>query len=284
LYNDEDSLRFNYKVSSEPNYDYLSFKLNGAEIFKKSGEVPWTRKAVAVSPGLNTIEWSYKKDNSVSLGTDCAWIDMIDFAQSASVNYIKKDLQVAKILIPDKRSQLGQEAITIKVLNPGKDTINGFNLAYIINDHYPPVKQFFNNRIIPNGDSVTVTFNNTADFSKYGIYKIVTYGLENNDDYSHNDTLTANIENTKITETVGFYPNPFIDNLTITINSKVNEKVQISLTNLNGIKMYDFEKDILSGNNSFTISNLRLTPALYYLHIVSSNINKTIPVMSGGGR
>jgi hypothetical protein len=280
----DDSLRFSYKVSSEPSYDYLSLKLNGNEILKKSGEVPWTRKAVAVNAGLNTLEWSYNKDNSVSLGSDCAWIDMIDFAQSSSVNYIRKDLQVARIVIPDTRNQMGQEAITIKVLNPGKDTINGFNLAYAINDRYPPVRQFFNNMLIPNGDSVTVTFNNTADFSKYGFYKIVAYGVENNDDFVYNDTLTANFENTKITETVGIYPNPFTDRLTITINSTVDDKVHISLTNMNGVKLYDFEKDILAGNNSFTISNLRLTPALYYLHIGSTTINKTITVMSTGGR
>jgi hypothetical protein len=284
MYNGKDSLRFNYRVSSEPNYDYLSFKLNGNELLKTSGEVPWTRKAVAVPEGLNILEWSYNKDNSVSLGTDGAWIDMIDFAQSSSVNYIRKDLQIARIVIPDNRNHSGQKPITIKVLNPGKDTINGFNLAFIINDRYPPVRQFFNNKIIPNGDSVTVTFNNTADFSKYGFYKIVAYGVDNNDDFVHNDTLTVNFENTKITETVGIYPNPFTDRLTITINSPVNDKVQISVTNMNGIKLYEFEKDLLEGNNSFTFSNLRLIPALYYLHIESTAIKKTIPVMSYGGR
>lgn len=284
LYDSNDSVKFSYKVSCEPNYDFLSFKLNGAEVLKKSGEVPWTRKAFAVPEGLNTLEWSYIKDNSVSLGTDQAWIDMIDFAQSTTVKYIRKDLQVARIVIPPKRNHYGQEAISVKLLNPGKDTINGFNLAYVINDHFPPVKQFFNNKIIPNGDTVTVTFNNPADFSKYGFYKIVTYGLDNNDDYFLNDTLTANIENTRVTETVGIYPNPFTDWLSITVNSQIDEKLQITLTNLTGLKVYELEKEVQTGNNSFTLTNLRLKPALYYLHISSATINKTIPVLSVGGR
>ncbi|TAL60186.1 MAG: hypothetical protein EPN88_16305, partial [Bacteroidetes bacterium] len=74
-----DSLKFFYKVSSETGYDNFSFKLNNKEVFIKSGEIPWTRKVVAVPAGLNKMEWIYKKDQSVSSGSDCAWIDMIDF-------------------------------------------------------------------------------------------------------------------------------------------------------------------------------------------------------------
>jgi hypothetical protein len=124
-----------------------------------------------------------------------------------------------------------------------------------------------------------VTFNIKADLSKYGIYKIVTYGYENNDDYLFNDTLTANIENTRISETVGVYPNPFIDRFTVTVNSLTADKLQISITNAAGIKLYDLEKSILSGNNSFTISDLRLIPSLYYLNIRGTTIYKTIPIL-----
>jgi len=53
---------------------------------------------------------------------------------------------------------------------------------------------------VPYGDTVTVSFKTRADLSKYGIYKVVTYGVDNNDDNAFNDTLTANIENTKISE------------------------------------------------------------------------------------
>ncbi len=62
IYSKDDSVKFFYSVSSEPNYDFLSFKLNGVEMLKKSGEVPWTQAAFAVSAGLNKMEWSYKKD------------------------------------------------------------------------------------------------------------------------------------------------------------------------------------------------------------------------------
>ena len=279
LYSRDDSLSFYYKVSSEPNYDFLAFRLNDAEILKKSGEIPWTKSTVGVKAGLNKLEWVYKKDNSVSQGADCAWLDMIDFAQSNPVSYVQKDLQVARIITPGIKDQYGQEPVSVNVMNLGKDTLNGFNLAYQINDKYPPVKQHFDDKVVPFGDSVLVTFNTRADLSKYGIYKIVTYGTENNDDYLLNDTLTANIENTTIGETLGIYPNPFRDNLTITVNSQIADKLQISISSVTGAKLYEIEKDILSGNNSFTISDFRLSPAIYFLKIQGTAINKTVPII-----
>ena len=279
LYAVDDSVKFFYKVSSEPNYDFLSFKLNDVEIFNKSGEIPWTKAAFAVKAGLNKMEWSYRKDKSISKGWDCAWIDMIDFAQSSSVRYIQKDLQVARIVMPVSNDHYGQENITVKVLNVGKDTLNGFNLAYEINNHFPPVKQFFDNKVIPSGDSVTVSFKTKADLSKYGIYKIVTYGFDNNDDYLFNDTLTANIEHTEIKETLSTFPNPFSDELTITVNSQVDEKLQVSIYNVTGVKLYGIEKYVIAGINSFTINDFRLIPAVYYLNIHGTTIDKTIPVV-----
>ncbi|MCK7531528.1 MAG: hypothetical protein MZV63_11080 [Marinilabiliales bacterium] len=65
IYDNPDTLKFQYKVSSEANYDNLVFKLNGKEILKKSGEVAWTRMKVPVPAGINIFEWSYSKDKSV---------------------------------------------------------------------------------------------------------------------------------------------------------------------------------------------------------------------------
>jgi len=215
----------------------------------------------------------------MSEGSDCAWIDMIDFTQSSSLRYIQRDLQVARVIVPVNNGQYGVENISVKVLNVGKDTLNGFNLAYEINDHTQPVIQFFDNKVIPYGDSVTVSFKKQADLSKYGYYKIVTYGVDNNDDYPFNDTLTANIENTKITETLSVFPNPFSDKLTITLNTQTADKIHISISNLSGVKLYDIEKDILSGNNSITLSDLRLIPSTYYLNVHGTTINNTISVI-----
>ena len=101
-----------------------------------------------------------------------------------------------------------------------------FNLAYEINNHYPPVKQFFNNKLIPNGDSVSVSFSTKADISKYGIYKIVAYGVDNNDDYALNDTIMPISRIQRLNETLVVFPNPFSDVLTVTVNSMSAERIQ----------------------------------------------------------
>ena len=272
-----DSLRFFYKVSSENNYDFLIFKLNGAEVFKKSGETLWEEKAIYVPAGFNDMEWIYKKDQSVSEGADCAFLDMIDFAGPGTVSYIQRDIEVARILSPSQKDQIGMEPVTVKVFNQGPDTINGFYLAYTVNNDIP-VRQYFTNTLIPFGDSVDITFSSKADLSRYGDYDIVTYSYNNNDDYILNDTLRINIKNTDIGEPLRVGPNPFTDVLNIIINSKIQGTAYISLTNQAGKKISDMKRTIIEGENIIIINEGHLAPSVYYLKVVFPGTSRTIPV------
>jgi len=74
-----DSISFFLRVSSEANYDFLRFFINGVQMGQWSGTVPWQRVAYPVSAGMRTFEWRYVKDGSVSTGSDCAWVDYIVF-------------------------------------------------------------------------------------------------------------------------------------------------------------------------------------------------------------
>ncbi len=56
VYSMDDSIKFYYRVSSEPNYDILSFKINDVEVFRKSGEIPWTQSTIPVKAG--SINWN----------------------------------------------------------------------------------------------------------------------------------------------------------------------------------------------------------------------------------
>jgi hypothetical protein len=273
-----DTLKFYYKVSSEPNYDYLQFNLNDDEILKKSGETAWEKQAIAVPAGFNKMEWIYRKDNSVSQGADGAWIDLIDFSSSAVVKYIQKDLEVAKIVAPEQKEVYGQEPVSVKVLNVGRDTLNGFNLAYSINGRMPVI-QSFTNKLIPYQDSVTVTFDRRADMDLSGTYDILVFGHENDDDYLLNDTLMIRVENTEIEESVNIFPNPFADRLNIIINSKVNRDVSISLTNVSGKKVYTENTELVEGENEISVNTDQLSPALYILNISGSGFSKAYPLI-----
>ena len=72
-------ISFWYKVSSEGNYDYLRFYVDGAEIASWAGTVPWTQFTYPVASGERTFKWSYTKDGSVSNGDDAGWVDFIEF-------------------------------------------------------------------------------------------------------------------------------------------------------------------------------------------------------------
>jgi hypothetical protein len=69
---------FDYKVSSETNWDALEFYLNGALLQRWSGEVGWATYQFAVPAGTNRFEWRYVKDASTSAGLDAAFIDNLD--------------------------------------------------------------------------------------------------------------------------------------------------------------------------------------------------------------
>lgn len=68
---------FYSKVSTESNYDWLVFFLDGQEKGKWSGEHTWTEHTVRVLPGRHTYTWRYSKDYSVNGGMDAAWIDYL---------------------------------------------------------------------------------------------------------------------------------------------------------------------------------------------------------------
>ena len=73
------TLSFYWKVSSESNYDYLIFYIDGTEQTKISGEVSWTQKTYTIASGTHTLQWKYSKDGSVSSGSDAGWLDKVEF-------------------------------------------------------------------------------------------------------------------------------------------------------------------------------------------------------------
>ncbi|MDD4309977.1 MAG: C25 family cysteine peptidase, partial [Candidatus Cloacimonetes bacterium] len=78
------NLTFWYKVSSETNYDFLKFYVDG--VIQNgtgwSGEVAWTQATYALAAGTRVLKWEYMKDTSIDSGSNCAWIDNIVFPAS----------------------------------------------------------------------------------------------------------------------------------------------------------------------------------------------------------
>ena len=73
------TLTFWYRVSSEMNYDYLQVFIDGTMQAEWSGTVAWTMASYPLTAGSHTVEWRYTKDVSISVGSDRAWVDDVDF-------------------------------------------------------------------------------------------------------------------------------------------------------------------------------------------------------------
>ncbi|MBO4563763.1 MAG: CotH kinase family protein [Clostridia bacterium] len=76
-----ETLSFDYKVSSEENYDKFLFGVNGTTRLAVSGEHDWQSYTfTAATTGSYTFTWRYSKDYSMSSGSDCVWVDNIAYS------------------------------------------------------------------------------------------------------------------------------------------------------------------------------------------------------------
>lgn len=81
-----DSVSFYYKVSSENNYDFFRFYIDGTQKIKESGTTnsEWQYKKYTLTAGEHILKWEYSKDQSQSSGEDCARIDDIRLPHKVS--------------------------------------------------------------------------------------------------------------------------------------------------------------------------------------------------------
>ncbi len=77
----DDHIEFMYKVSSEPDYDFLRFYIGTNLMGEWSGTVDWQLARFPVSKGEHILSWVYVKDGGVSQGSDAAWVDYIVLPQ-----------------------------------------------------------------------------------------------------------------------------------------------------------------------------------------------------------
>jgi Leucine-rich repeat (LRR) protein/uncharacterized protein YpmS len=70
------------KVSSETNFDFLDFFLNGVmQTNRMSGTNGiWQRFVFNIPQGTNSVAWRYQKDQDTSRGLDAGWVDDMNYA------------------------------------------------------------------------------------------------------------------------------------------------------------------------------------------------------------
>ncbi|MCF8302290.1 MAG: T9SS type A sorting domain-containing protein [Bacteroidales bacterium] len=87
-------LTFFRKVSSEEDYDWLRFYIDGEKMDEWSGVKNWEQFEYPLAKGEHTLKWVYEKDATVNENLDATWIDYIVFPpmkNSLNVEEIRAD-------------------------------------------------------------------------------------------------------------------------------------------------------------------------------------------------
>ena len=71
------------KISSENNWDYGYFYIDGVEKASFTGAGSWVEKEYPITEGIHTFKWAYTKDGSVNSNDDCFYVDYISFFHHA---------------------------------------------------------------------------------------------------------------------------------------------------------------------------------------------------------
>ncbi|MBL9132255.1 MAG: proprotein convertase P-domain-containing protein, partial [Verrucomicrobiaceae bacterium] len=84
---------FYWGVSSEADYDFLRFSIDGVEQEAVSGELGWTRKEFLIASGTHTLTWRYHKDEATVSGLDSGFVDRFAIHQDQDGDGVYADVE-----------------------------------------------------------------------------------------------------------------------------------------------------------------------------------------------
>jgi len=74
------TITFYWKVSSQAGYDFLEFYIDDMIRDKITGGCDWQQRSYTLSFGSHRLRWRYVKDVGVYNGSDCGWLDKVEFS------------------------------------------------------------------------------------------------------------------------------------------------------------------------------------------------------------
>ena len=228
---------FSRKVSSENSWDKLYFYIDDQEKADWSGEQGWEEFSYPVTTGTHTFKWSYQKDSSVSSGSDCAWVDDIQFPPT-SVTLALNPITNFEAMVDENNVSLswtGSEGAT----------------AYVIRR---------------NGEEIaTQAGTNFEEMVEDGIYTYSVVATDGNGLYSTPEFLTVSVGTVGVEESllenVSIYPNPVSNTLFVNCG---NAEFNYEMFNGMGQKVAN---GTVSGNAQISVSDMN--KGVYFLRLTS---------------
>ncbi|MDY0151709.1 MAG: C25 family cysteine peptidase [Candidatus Cloacimonas sp.] len=231
------------KVSSESNYDFLKFFIDGIETGSWSGTQAWGQESYPVTAGSHTFKWTYSKDSSQNVGSDCGWIDDIVFPASGTANF--------------PMIYSGTEQIAYTSVMPNTTVSADFNLRNIGNAELQGIISVpagfvlsYNGNTLPADYAYSVpagitqiyslSYTAGATVSSFTAELIISSNDQGNPSLVIPITLTSSSANADsglipaVTALDANYPNPFNPETTIRYSTKAAGAVRISIYNMKG--------------------------------------------------
>jgi hypothetical protein len=270
-------ISFYRKVSSEANYDYLKFYIDGIEYGAWDGEQDWEQSNYAVTSGIHTFKWAFEKDYSVSNGSDCGWIDNITLPPFGDADPQIEILPEFFNISIDEGTQADDHLI-IGNLGTGSvvyhievmDTADTKNLEWLVLDNLSgglnPLET----------DSIAVTFDATdLSVGMYFCHIVIRDHMDNeylvevelevlpwvglSEEIIYNTTLGDNI------------PNPFRYSTMIPFSLEKGQMIGIEVFNVNGelVKVLLSNSRMSRGNHQVewdatNQAGIRVNPGIYF--------------------
>lgn len=167
-FNSDGAFSFNYWVSSEGNYDYLTIYKNGSQVARISGQTSKTKCVLDVLAG-DYVSFTYSHDGSGASGSDAAYVE-------ASVLYKAINFTIEPTIIGVADGQTYTETLSPDI-NAETMTLNG---------------EVYNNEPIENCGNYTLTITGTNGYIKTITFVIDTVisNLVNGETYEEEVTPT----------------------------------------------------------------------------------------------
>jgi len=262
-----DTVSFYSRVSSEPNYDELIFRIDSVIIFRISGDTPWTLHKASLSPGVHYLEWTYARDVSVSGGLDAAWIDQVTFPD---ISFLEADLDIDTVYPPPASADLSEVTVSGSIINLGRNALTSYPLAYMINGGELVNETFFI-KIDP-GDTVDVSFTQKCSLQPDVSYLISILSRLPEDGYTGNDTASVSFIKSDAGPAIPsgsarLLPNPFVDIFVLEVDFEGDQTAEMELIDAAGRQVMRFASGLVPGRNRIPFDCRHLACGVYTLRI-----------------
>lgn len=108
------SLSFYSSVSSEANFDYLRFYIDGVQQDEWSGNVGFAQHTYSLIAGTYVLRWGYEKDTSANSGSDAAYVDdvLISSAAPPALRLVDGNQADGRVIVSDANGNATWQQLT----------------------------------------------------------------------------------------------------------------------------------------------------------------------------